>query len=128
MLRPHPKKRLDRPAVNLPTRVAAVRPMWLNHSMRRLSAILLLCVACSCLWGQQLPSGTLLPAMLDDTFDSDKSKPGEEITAKLRQEVPLPDGGRIKRESKLVGHVVAVTPASAGNPYRDHRPVQSDCG
>jgi hypothetical protein len=55
--------------------------------------------------------------MLDNTFYSDKSKPGEEITAKLRQDVPLPDGGKIKRESKLVGHVVAVTPASAGNPY-----------
>ena len=55
--------------------------------------------------------------MLDNTFDSDKSKPGEEITAKLRQDVPLPDGGKIKRESKLVGHVVAVTPASADKPY-----------
>ena len=77
--------------------------------MRRLSAILLLCLAGSCLWGQQIPSGTLLPAMLDDTFDSDKSKPGEAISAKLRQDVPLPDGGKIKRESKILGHVVAVT-------------------
>ena len=67
---------------------------------------------------KQLPSGTLLPAMLDDTFDSDKSKPGDEITAKLRQDVLLPDHGKIKRESKLVGHVVAVTPASDGNPYQ----------
>lgn len=111
------KKRLDRPAVNLPTYVAAVRPMWLNRSMRRLSAILLLCLASGCLWGQQLPSGTLLPAMLDGTFDSDRSKPGDEITAKLRQDVLLPDRGKIKHESKLVGRVVAVTPASEGNPY-----------
>jgi hypothetical protein len=55
--------------------------------------------------------------MLDDTFDSDKSKPGDEITAKLRQDVLLPDHGKIKRESKIVGHVVAVAPASGGNPY-----------
>lgn len=86
--------------------------------MRRLSAILLLCFAGSYLWGQQIPSGTLLPAMLDNTFDSDKSKPGEAISAKLRQDVPLPGGGKIKRESKILGHVVAVTPASAGNPYQ----------
>jgi hypothetical protein len=86
--------------------------------MRRLLAIALLCLAGGCLWGQQIRSGTLLPAMLDDTFDSDKSKPGDEITAKLRQDVPLPGHGKIKRESKLVGHVVAVTPASSGNPYQ----------
>ena len=86
--------------------------------MRKLLAILLLCLAGACLWGQQIPSGTLLPAMLDDTVDSDKSKPGEAISAKLRQDVPLPHGGKIKRESKLLGHVVAVSPASGGNPYQ----------
>src|SRR6476660_1279185 len=86
--------------------------------MGRLFAILLLCLASGCLWSQQLPSGTLLPAMLDDTFDSDKSKPGDEITAKLRQDVLLPDHGKIKRESKIVGHVVVLPPASDGNPYQ----------
>ncbi len=86
--------------------------------MRRLLAILLLCLASECLWGQQIPSGTLLPAMLDDTIDSDKSKPGEEISAKLRQEVPLPGGRKIKRESKIQGHVVAVSAASDGSPYQ----------
>src|SRR5271157_5008020 len=86
--------------------------------MRRLLAILVLCLAGSCLWGQKIPAGTLLPAMLDDTFDSEKSKPGEAISAKLRQDVPLPGGGNIKRESKVLGHVVAVTPASDGNPYQ----------
>src|SRR5271166_5741093 len=86
--------------------------------MRRLLAILVLCLAGSCLWGQKIPSGTLLPAMLDGTFDSDKSKPGEAISAKLRQDVPLPGKGKIKRESKILGHVVAVTPASDGNPYQ----------
>lgn len=86
--------------------------------MRRLSAILLLCLAGSCLWGQKIPSGTLLPAMLDDTVDSEKSKPGEAISAKLRQDVPLSGKGKIKRESKILGHVVAVSPASDGNPYQ----------
>ena len=86
--------------------------------MRRLFAILLLCLVGSCLWGQQIPSGTLLPAMLDNTVESDKSKPGEAISARLRQDVPLPGGRKIKRESKIVGHVVAVSPASGGDPYQ----------
>jgi len=86
--------------------------------MRRLSAILLLCLAATCLWGQKIPSGTLLPAMLDDTIDSEKSNPGETISAKLRQDVPLAHGGKIKRGSKLLGHVVAVSAASAGNPFQ----------
>src|SRR5664279_814430 len=106
--------------------------------MRRLLAIMLLCLAGTFLWGQQIPSGTLLPAMLDNTIDSDKSKPGEAISAKLRQEVPLPDGRKIKRESKLLGHVVAVSAASDGGSYQitikfeqievDKRPVNISAG
>ncbi len=86
--------------------------------MRKLIAILLLCLAGACLWGQQIPAGTLLPAMLDNTVDSDKSKPGEAISAKLRQDVPLPGGRKIKRLSKISGHVVSVSPASQGNLYQ----------
>jgi len=86
--------------------------------MRGLIATGLLCLATMGLWGQAIPSGALLPAMLDDTIDSDKSKPGEAISAKLRQDVPLPGGGKIKRLSKLTGHVVAVTAAEGGSPYR----------
>ena len=56
--------------------------------------------------------------MLNDTVDSGKSKPGEAISAKLRQDVPLPNGGKIKRESKILGHIVAVSSASGGNPYQ----------
>jgi len=63
---------------------------------------------------QQIPAGTLLPVMLDGKIESDSSKPGHEISAKLMQEVPLPDGGKIKRDSKVLGHVVAVSPASGG--------------
>src|SRR5215467_5634458 len=65
------------------------------------------------LCAQQIPSGTILPTMLDDTLDSGRSKPGQQISAKLRQDVPLPNGQKIKRNSKVSGHVVAV---SGGNP------------
>ena len=86
--------------------------------MRTLIGIIVLAVATGGLWAQQIPAGTLLPVMLDNTLDSDNSKAGEAISAKLRQDVPLQGGGKIKRESKILGHVVAVSPASNGNPYQ----------
>src|SRR5271165_2237554 len=86
-----------------------------------LTAILLMTAG---LHAQQIPPGTLLPTMLNNTLNSDKTKPGEEVSAKLMQDVPLPDGGKIKRGSKVLGHVVTVTPASAGTP--SHLVVQFD--
>ena len=86
--------------------------------MRGLIAAVLLCLTTAGLWGQTIPSGTLLPAMLDNTVNSEKSKPGEVISAKLRQDVPLPGRGKIKRESKILGHVVAVSAASDGSPFQ----------
>ena len=73
--------------------------------------ILLLAAAFSS--AQQVPSGTILPAMLDKTLDSSSTKPGQLISAKLRQDVSLPNGQKIKRNSKVLGHVIAV---SGGNP------------
>jgi hypothetical protein len=75
--------------------------------------VLLLAAASLC--AQQIPSGTILPAMLDNTLDSSHSKPGQAISAKLMQDVPLPNGGKIKRESKLLGHVVAASSDSSGH-------------
>ena len=86
--------------------------------MRRLIGVLILALTTAPVWGQQIPAGTLLPVMLDSTIGSDKSQPGEEIVAKLRQEVPLPDGAKIKRNSKVLGHIVAVSPASGGQPAK----------
>ena len=82
--------------------------------MRTLAGTFLLCLLVSSSWGQQIPSGTLLPVMLDDTLDSNKSKAGDEISAKLRQEISLPEGLKIKRMSKVTGHVIAVKPPSGG--------------
>lgn len=82
--------------------------------MHRLIALFVLALATATVWGQQIAAGTVLPVMLDSTIDSDKSKPGEEIAAKLRQEVRLPGGAKIKRDSKVVGHIVAVSRASSG--------------
>lgn len=79
----------------------------------RIAISFLLFLATVSLSAQQIPSGTILPTMLDDTLDSSRSRPGQQISAKLRQDVPLPNGGKIKRNSKVSGHVIAV---SGGNP------------
>jgi len=62
---------------------------------------------------QQIPSGTILPTMLDNTLDSSSTKPGQQISAKLRQDVSLPNGQKMKRNAKVLGHVVRVW---GGNP------------
>jgi hypothetical protein len=66
--------------------------------------------------GQQLPVGTLLPAVLDSNINSEKSKPGQKISARVKQDVPLPDNGKVKAGSEILGHVVSVKGASASSP------------
>ena len=78
--------------------------------------LLILLFAAATLSAQQIPAGTLLPAMLDKTLDSSSSKPGEQISAKLRQNVPLPGGATIKRNTRILGHVVAVASPSGAEP------------
>jgi len=63
---------------------------------------------------QTLPAGTLLPVMLNDNLDSNKSKPGQKITAKLQQDVSLPDGTTVKDGAELFGHVVSVSRSAGG--------------
>lgn len=63
---------------------------------------------------QSLPVGTFLPAMLGTNLDSDKSKPGEKISAKLKQNVTLPDGGTVKAGTDITGHIVTVKRPGGG--------------
>lgn len=67
---------------------------------------------------QTLPVGTLLPVMLNNSLDSDKSKPGQKLTAKLKQDVSLPDGSIVKSGSELLGHVVSANRGSATSGSR----------
>ena len=62
--------------------------------------------------------GTLLPVMLNSGLNSDKSKPGQKITAKLKQDVPLPDHGVIKAGAEVSGRIVSVTRGSATAPAK----------
>jgi len=63
-------------------------------------------------------AGTILPVRLNSTVSSAKSKPGQVITGRIMQDIPLSSGIRIKEGSKVVGHIVEVTPASTGKTAR----------
>ena len=66
-------------------------------------------------WAQiAIPAGTVLPAELATSLNSDKSKPGQEISARIMQDVPLPIG-KIPAGARVVGHVVNVMPARNGS-------------
>src|SRR5229473_8528917 len=62
-----------------------------------------------------IPSGTILPLRLRSSLNSEKSKPGEAITARIMQDVPLAAGSTIHAGTRVMGHVVDVTPASSGS-------------
>ena len=70
------------------------------------------------LCAQQIPSGTVLPAMLNCTLDAKKDKPGRKISARIMQDVPLPDGMRIPAGSMIVGHIVQVSAPAAASISR----------
>lgn len=60
--------------------------------------------------------GTVLPAQLNSSLNSLKSKAGQTITARIMQAVPLSLGRKIRAGSKVVGHVVTVKAAQDGQP------------
>jgi len=62
-----------------------------------------------------IPAGTILPLQLDTSLNSAKSKPGQVVTARLMQDVPLPSGGRIRAGSKAIGRVLDVVEARDGS-------------
>lgn len=58
--------------------------------------------------------GTILPIQLSSTISLAKAAPGQAISARIAQDVPL-DNGVLRRGTRISGHIVAVTP---GNPSR----------
>jgi len=70
----------------------------------------------ACLVAQEIPAGTVLPIVLNSSLDARRDKPGQTITGKIMQHVPLPDGETIPRGAKVVGHIVGAQPASATSP------------
>ena len=65
-----------------------------------------------------IPPGTILPVRLNSAISSSKSRPGQVITGRIMQDVPLTLGVRIRAGSKVIGHIVERIPASTGAQAR----------
>ncbi len=80
----------------------------------RMNAALIVCLVLSAeLFAQEsIPVGTILPVQLNSSLKTEKAKPGQLISARVMQEVPLPGGGAIRAGAKVIGHVAAVKPAT----------------
>jgi hypothetical protein len=59
-----------------------------------------------------LPRGTIIPVRLTTSVSSQKTKPGQEISGRIMQDVPLPDGTKLKEGARVTGQVVDLRPAS----------------
>jgi hypothetical protein len=62
-----------------------------------------------------IPIGTILPLQLNSSLNSKNSKPGQIISARIMQDVPLPSGLRIRAGSRAVGRILEVIEARNGN-------------
>jgi hypothetical protein len=62
----------------------------------------------------KIPVGTILPVQLNSSLRSDKARVGQQISARVMQDVPLPGGGKIHAGAKVIGHVVSARPAVNG--------------
>jgi hypothetical protein len=57
--------------------------------------------------------GTIIPVRLNSSF-SLKTKPGSTLMARVMQDVPLSTGAKIRVGTKVVGHVINVSPPTNG--------------
>jgi hypothetical protein len=62
----------------------------------------------------RIPVGTILPARLNHGLSSKSAKPGQVVTARIMQEVPLPNQENIPEGAKLLGKIVSVERAGNG--------------
>jgi hypothetical protein len=62
----------------------------------------------------KIPVGTVLPVQLNSSLRSDKARVGEQISARIMQDVPLPEGRKIHAGAKVIGHIVSASPAVNG--------------
>lgn len=56
--------------------------------------------------------GTILPVQLNNSISSKKAKPGQIVTARIMQSVPLPRWQKIRAGSKVIGHIVSTERAT----------------
>ena len=91
--------------------------------MASAKGLILLCVVIACVGlatppvvraQDSIPPGTVLPIRLDNSLSSRKSKPGEALTGRIMQDVPLGPRLSIHRGARITGHVLDVSPATSG--------------
>jgi hypothetical protein len=75
----------------------------------------LLLVSAGMALAQEIPPETALPILLSSKLDTAKTKPGQQITGRIAQDVPLPSGGRIPEGSQVSGQVLEVRRAASGS-------------
>src|SRR6516165_11220151 len=68
--------------------------------------------------GEQIPAGTALPVMLGSTLDARKDKPGRKISARVMQEVRLPNGTSIPSGARVFGTILQVSAQGANSGSR----------
>lgn len=61
--------------------------------------------------GFQVPGGTVLPVRLNHGFSSKNARVEQVITARITQDIPLPNGGRVPEGAKILGTILSVSPA-----------------
>ena len=82
--------------------------------MKQLFLITLIVLSTRLFAQEKIPVGTILPVQLNSALRSNKARAGEQITARLMQDVPLPGGHKIHAGVKVIGHIVSARPAVNG--------------
>ena len=65
-----------------------------------------------------IPAGTVLPVRLSCSLDSQHSTPGQIISAKTMQDIPLGGGAKIPAGAKVFGRVIDVVHSQGGRGAR----------
>ena len=88
----------------------------MRFTVTRLSCLSLTLASVLALAQTAIPIGTVLPVRLNTSLKTKRLRNGQEISARIMQDVPLPGSQKIPEGAKIVGRVVRVTPADADHP------------
>ena len=81
--------------------------------------LIVLTMTCSAQNQAPIPQDTILPVRLNNSISSKTAKPGQAFTARVMQDVPMPDRQRLRAGARVTGHVVSVeAPADASSGAR----------
>jgi hypothetical protein len=82
--------------------------------MKQFLFVTLIAFSTQLLAQDKIPVGTILPVQLNSSLRSHEARAGEQLSARVMQDVPLPAGRRIHSGAKVIGHVVSARPADNG--------------